>query len=351
MKVLQVNFIVIAAAVAIGILNNSIYPGSDLKTIYGNTDTSNPSLPAVLPGKGLQEHDFLYTGEWDYRKPVQTIFVVHNGKLVWSYSGPYKDSANNTEEELGDATMRSNGNIVFCTKIGASEVSPDKKIVWNYIAPKGTEIHVVQPIGDDHIFIVINGVPAIAKMINSKTGKTEKEFTLPTGKPGPHLQFRRVRLLPSGNILAAHLDDDKVSEYDSTGKIVWSYNVLKPWSASRLKNGNTLITSSQHHVREVNANGEVVWELNTDDIAGVQLYQLQGAERLDNGNTILCNWCNKELRDTARWPSTVQLLEVTRDKRLVWALSQWKEPDLGPASSIQILDKTKLQRIKNYQGN
>jgi hypothetical protein len=24
--------------------------------------------PAVLPGKGLAQHPFLYTGEWDYRK-------------------------------------------------------------------------------------------------------------------------------------------------------------------------------------------------------------------------------------------------------------------------------------------
>jgi hypothetical protein len=38
---------------------------------------------------------------------------------------PIKD-ADGTLQELGDATMLSNGNIVFCRKTGASEVTPDK---------------------------------------------------------------------------------------------------------------------------------------------------------------------------------------------------------------------------------
>ena len=100
--------------------------------------------PAVLPGKGLSQHPFLYTGEWDYRKTNQTIFVVRDGKVVWTY--PFRtNGANVTLEEFGDATMLSNGNIVFCRKVGASEISPDKKIIWNMEAPKDTEIHSVQP--------------------------------------------------------------------------------------------------------------------------------------------------------------------------------------------------------------
>jgi len=30
---------------------------------------------------------------------------------------------------------------------------------------------------------------------------------------------------------------------------------------------------------------------------------------------------------------------VTPDKKVVWALSSWKDPDLGPATSIQLLDE------------
>ncbi len=39
------------------------------------------------------------------------------------------------------------------------------------------------------------------------------------------------------------------------------------------------------------------------------------------------------------WPGSVQVLEVTPEKKVVWALSQWKNLDLGPASSIQLLDE------------
>jgi hypothetical protein len=34
------------------------------------------------------------------------------------------------------------------------------------------------------------------------------------------------------------------------------------------------------------------------------------------------------------------VLEVTPDKKLVWALREWRDPaDLGPASSLQLLDE------------
>src|ERR1017187_9181106 len=77
--------------------------------------------PAVLPGNGLAQHPFLYTGEWDYRNTNQTIFLVRDGKVAWRYSIPIND-ANGTLQELGDATMLSNGNVVFCRKTGFSEV-------------------------------------------------------------------------------------------------------------------------------------------------------------------------------------------------------------------------------------
>ncbi|MEO6851966.1 MAG: M28 family peptidase, partial [Mucilaginibacter sp.] len=191
---------------------------------------------AALPGKGLAQHDFLLSGEWDYRKPVQTIYLVRKGQVVWTYEIPTKEPSGNTTE-LGDATMRPNGNIVFCRKTGASEVNPDKKIVWNFDAVAGTEVHSVQPIANDKVLMVVNGVPAKVMLINVRTGKTENEFTIPTGKPGAHLQFRRVRTTPDGNIIAAHLDSNAVAEYDMQGKLLWSYTVRKPYSVSRLKNG------------------------------------------------------------------------------------------------------------------
>jgi len=310
-----------------------------------NLSAQSSFVPA---GKGLKQHDFLYTGEWDHRKPVQTIYLIKEGKVKWTYDIPFKDSTG-TMEELGDALMRPNGNIVFCRKTGASEVTPDKKIIWNVFAPKGTEIHSVQPIGNTKVMYVINGNPAVCRLVDVRTGKVEKEVTLPTGKTSAHLQFRRVRMLESGNVLAAHLDSNVVAEYDWNGKTVWSFKVNGPWSASRLKNGNTLISSYHNTITEVNAKGEVVWTLNQSDVPQVKLFITQAAERLPNGNTMIANWCPGDVKDPKDWVGTIQLLEVTADKKVVWALSEWSNPDLGPASSFQLLDKKILKAVKHYQ--
>jgi hypothetical protein len=297
--------------------------------------------PAVLPGNGLTQHPFLYTGEWDHRaNRDQTIFVVRDGKVTWTYSIPINDT-NGTLQELGDATMLSNGNIVFCRKVGASEITPDKKIIWNIDAPKGTEIHSIQPVGLDRVLVTQNGNPAKLMLINIVTGKMEKELTLPVAHPtnSPHLQFRRVHETKDGTFLAAHLMDNKVVEYDADGKEIWSFATKGPWSATRLKNGNTLITSYHSTVLEVNKKGEVVWEFSEKDIPDYKCFIFQEASRLANGNTVICNWCPADLKDPKLWPGSVQVLEVSPDKKVVWALSEWKNPDLGPASSIQLLDE------------
>jgi hypothetical protein len=296
--------------------------------------------PAVLPGNGLAQHPFLYTGEWDHRKTNQTIFVVRDGKIVWTYDIPINDT-NGTLQELGDATMLSNGNILFCRKVGASEITPDKKIIWDIVAPKGTEIHSVQPLGLDRVLLVENAKPAKLMLINTATGATEKEMDLPTPHPdkSPHLQFRRVRLTKDGTYLAAHLDNNKVAEYDTNGKEIWSFTTPGPWDAVRLKNGNTLISSYHNTVLEVNKQGEIVWQFSAKDIPEYKCFIFQEVNRLANGNTVICNWCPADLKDPKLWPGSVQVLEVSPEKKVVWAMSEWKNPDLGPASSIQLLDE------------
>ena len=37
--------------------------------------------------------------------------------------------------------------------------------------------------------------------------------------------------------------------------------------------------------------------------------------------------------------SKQRIIEVVPDKKVVWALREWTDPDLGPASCIQLLDE------------
>ena len=121
----------------------------------------------------LRRNPFLYCGEWQQRgQSEQTMYVVRGGRVVWTYSIP-------SEEELDDCTMLSNGNIVFSRRLGASEVTPDKRIVWNYVAPRSTEVHTAYPIGKDRVLLMHNGNPAKLLIVRKATGKIEKELVLP----------------------------------------------------------------------------------------------------------------------------------------------------------------------------
>jgi hypothetical protein len=292
--------------------------------------------PATLPGRGLAQHDMLYCGEWNFNEPLQTIWIVRGGKPVWSYSIPFHIQFGGKEDfqELGDCTLLGNGNIVFSTRRGASIVTPDKKIVWHRDTPPDTELHSIQMLPNDRVLIAQNGNlpdgPAKLMIINTKTGVTEKEIPIPVGHPtNVHPQIRRARMLPSGTFLVAHMD---------WGKVAWSCATPEPWSATRLPNGNTLVTGNYAgYVRELSPTCATVWNFDRSDMPGYFIGYLQDAVRLPNGNTVFSNWTASKLKPED-WHSSIQLFEVTRDKKIVWALRQWSEPNLGPASGIQILD-------------
>ncbi|MFD2164093.1 hypothetical protein ACFSJU_16920 [Paradesertivirga mongoliensis] len=308
--------------------------------VFVGSLSSQKTVAQTAVDTSLSRHPFVYAGEWDHRNPLQTIWIVKKGKVVWSYGIPIKDE-NGELQELGDVHQLSNGNILFSRKVGASEITPAKKIVWNYVAPKGTEIHTSQPIGKDKVLIMQNGFPAKLMIINKKSGKTEKELIIPTGgSKTAHGQFRHVRYTTAGTFLVAHMDMGKVVEYDGNGKSIWSVVAERPWAAIRLKNGNTLISGDNAaYAREVNAKGEVVWEFSQKDVPDILLGSVQECNRLANGNTVICNWIPNKIKDPKDWPTSVQILEVTPDKKVVWRVKSWSDPDLGPASAIQLLDE------------
>lgn len=288
-----------------------------------------PLVSAQLRGNDLAHHDFMYAGESHNRR----IVIVRQGKVTWHYDDPAGKG------EISDAVMLSNGNILFAHQFGITEISPEKKVVWNYDAPDGHEIHTGVPIGKDHILFVVNGDPPTVRVVNIGTGAVEKEFVLQAKHPiSMHGQFRHVRLTKYGTLLVAHMDLNKVVEYDSDGHELWSFPATAPWGVTPLQDGNILITD-RIGVREVTRRGDTVWAFNPSDASGYHFASLQQAWRLPNGNTVLNNWVNEWNTTEEERIGTLQALEVTPDKNVVWALHSWAPPaDLGPATTIQFLD-------------
>jgi 23S rRNA pseudoU1915 N3-methylase RlmH len=251
-------------------------------------------------------------------------------------------------QEFSDVTMMSNGNIVYAFMSGAGIITPEKSLIWQYICDPGTETHSCQPIGKDSVLMALNGAVGKVLIINTATNNILKEIIIPTANKKPHYQFRHVRWTRNKTIMVGLLAEKKVVELDLDGKELWSVNASSAWSAIRLKNGNTLISGdSEGYTREVNMKGETVWEFTRAD-APFALSNTQTANRLANGNTVICNWIAGKKPN--EWAGTVQAFEVSPDKKVVWALSSWDKPDLGPATYIQILgepgnpDNGELQR-------
>jgi hypothetical protein len=284
----------------------------------------DPALPAAaLPGSGPAEHPMLYFGEG-----CNTLFIVRDGKVVWTYS-------TGKGWEYDDAWVLSNGNVLFSRMAYAAEVTPEKKVIWRMDAPEGTEIHTVQPVGLDKVLLVENGLPPRLMIVNIKTRAIEVQHELPapslTDRKTVHGQFRRARLTAAGTYLLPFLEMGKVVEYDGDFREIWSYAIAKPWAAVRLHNGNTLITDEKDELaREVDPKGETVWQFKLSELPpGIAFHGSQSCERLSNGDTVFSS--------RGDGGKGCQLVEVTPDKKLVWAMYDWR--DFGPATATQMLDQ------------
>jgi len=300
-------------------------------------------VPAILPGKGAAQFDFFYAGE----RKSQNMYIVRKGKIAWSYI----DTTG--RGEISDAVLMTNGNILFAHQFGITLINQDKKVLWNYDTPKGCETHTAQPIGTDHVVFIQNGDTAKLFVVNIKTGKTEKQFVLPFKDPkSVHGQFRHARLTESGTIIVAHMDLGKVCEYDVNGNQLLSLDVPGVWSAVPLKNGNILVSGHLRFVREITRKGEIVWEYRLDGIPGFMISSPQIAIRLANGNTLINNWNNQWTGTVDPAHAEVQAIEVTPDKKLIWALHAWADPlNLGPSTTIQVLNDANSTSEKVHFGD
>jgi hypothetical protein len=126
-----------------------------------------------------------------------------------------------------------------------------------------------------------------------------------------------------------------VREYTSAGKVVWEAKTPAeppecwPFTAIRLPDGNTLSTCTHGNlVVEFDADGKIVWQLSNADLPRPLLKDPCGAQRLPNGNTVITSYGEGR-------PGEVKLLEVTREKKLVWTLRDERAHGIH---EFQILD-------------
>ncbi len=247
---------------------------------------------------------------------------------------------------IHDAHLLANGNILMQTNYQKIvEVDKEKKIVWSYDASKmngngpeegkkgrPVEVHAIQRLADGNTMIVESGPSRILEV--DKDGKIVKEIKLTVKNHSTHSDTRNARKLDNGHYLVAHESDGTVREYDAEGKVIWEYEIALGdnkaagghgteafgnhcYSAIRLPNGNTLIGGGNNHsVLEVNPAKEIVWSITQNDLPGIQLAWVTQVQALKNGNIIVGN-CHAGDKNP-------QIIEVSRDKKVVWSFKDFK---------------------------
>lgn len=285
----------------------------------------------------LSRHDFLYVGEFDTRNPEhQSIFLVRNGKVEWSYSLPLHN-AEGKIQEFDDITLTPDSVITYAamSKVGKIKY-PESTTVWEFICPEGTESHSCQPIDNDRVLIALNGVPGKLLIYNTGNDSLEVEIPDPTAGTNTHGQFRHARLTKDGTITTGLYHEKKAVELDMAGNIIWSADAETPWSVLKLENGNYLVSGDGHsYTREFDSKGNIIWEVTQKNVP-FKLFNNQTALRRHNGNTVICNWVTGK---PETWPGTIQFFEINPQKEVIWQVSSWDNPDLGPCTYIQLLDE------------
>lgn len=265
------------------------------------------------------------------------------GKPIWIYP---------VGSDIHRLQLLPNGNLLTHEKWNRLiELTPDKNVVWSYDASqshgnadKKLEVHTFSRLAEGNTLIVENGVGRA--IVIAPDGRLVSEFPLQLSKPNPHSDVRQARPLANGNLLVCHEADGRVVEYSPEGKIVWKYNVPlfdqprrgghgpEAWGnqvfhALRLPNGNTLIaTGNGHSVIEVTPAADIVWHLKQRDLPGITLSWVTTLEVHPKGNLIIGN-CHAG-------PEQPQLIEVTRDKQVVWTFRDFELLGNSTAASATI---------------
>lgn len=261
-----------------------------------------------------------------------------------------------------DLHLLPNGN--FLTQDGwpkIIELNLAKEVVWEYDATQTNraegdgkvEIHAYQRFPDGTTMIVESGPGRIIEVSPDKA--IVKQFPLSVSKPNPHSDTRLVRRLGNGRYLVAHEADQCVKEYDANGKVVWEYAIPlfgKPeakghgpeafggrcFAAQRLENGNTLIaTGNGHSLIEVTPEKEIIWKLEQNDLPGIVLAWVTNVELLENGNIRFGN-CHAG-------PENPQIIEVTREKQVVWTFRDFTNFGNSLANTL-VLDGEEAKALR-----
>ena len=212
-----------------------------------------------------------------------------------------------------DVQLLPNGNVLIVTG-KVQEIAPDKRVVWELGAPTVRSAESAQRLPNGNTVIADNGQNCVLE-VNSK-GEVVWRFDVPNSNNRPRQTMRQMRRLPNGNTLICCSTLDEVWEVNPKKEIVWRYSIPFPYLATRLRNGNTLISSGDGYgsprgffVVEVDTKGKEVLKYGGEGApADQKLNWPSGFVRWKNGDLYISEALSGWIRVVSKDKKTVRII-------------------------------------------
>jgi len=258
----------------------------------------------------------------------RVMVLSPTGEVLWQYS----------TKLTHDCWLLPSGNVLFADGESVTEVRPDKKVVFQYKAAeqKGGGTYACQRLENGLTLVGENSTGRILEI--GADGRIAFSLATTPCQPGNHHNLRMVRKLENGNYLACHSGARLVKEYSPQGEVVGEIKVpgRLAFAALRTAKGTTLVTCLDQ-VIEYDKSGQPVWSFSVKELPETPIQNLTGLHLLPNGHLVL--GCYQAYRNG----EGSGLLEISREKRLIWRYANPKSDSTMMAVQLLTADGKPLE--------
>ena len=218
--------------------------------------------------------------------------------------------------ECNSVAYTKKNQVLYAYRSGARLVDRRHRVIWDFKAERGEELHTASVLPDGGYLLAIAGKPARIVELDKK-GKVRKEIKYDTQINSLHGQFRQVRKSARGTYLLPLMSKHQVVEIDDQGNVLNSYPAEgNIFAVCELENGNLLVSGGDGHcfVEIDRTSGKMIRKIKQKDIENVSLQYVAQIVPWED-HLFICNWSGH-----SRVKNEASVIEIDGDGKLIWAL-------------------------------